>query len=199
MNNECGTNTNMYQLGQVPLEIHFKGSLTYAEKLMLKCHRRTQLGALPAELVEKHLARQEARRADAEGVAPLFSVFYLQHPWECCYRWCLLILWHAWRLSLMLPCLILLVFFSVPIVIIFLTLCAPFSPCLVICQLHFWRLLKFFIHDFIVKQKPLMRRNFCLMETKELTSTVCMLLWQHQGLVIKLSLRVTGQCPGCPL
>ncbi|ELU12382.1 hypothetical protein CAPTEDRAFT_227315 [Capitella teleta] len=57
VNSDFGANTTGMVAGMVPLDIRFKGSLTYAEKLMLKRHRRTQLGSLPDELVENPMAR----------------------------------------------------------------------------------------------------------------------------------------------
>ena len=41
---ESGTATEVEPFKSPPIEIHFKSSLTYAEKLMLKRARRTELG-----------------------------------------------------------------------------------------------------------------------------------------------------------
>jgi hypothetical protein len=52
----------------IPLEIRFKGCLTYAEKLMLKRHRRTQLGTLPTELMENCTLPDRSDEGDQIGV-----------------------------------------------------------------------------------------------------------------------------------
>lgn len=46
---ESGTSTAGLTSDRIPLEISFHGNLSYAEKLLLKKHRREQLGQLPVD------------------------------------------------------------------------------------------------------------------------------------------------------